>query len=119
MLCMVPGDDAIWLSQLRRGSAEHCVLALLRPGEKYGFDLARILTEGAGLIASEGTIYPLLARLRRNGLVATTWRESVEGPPRRYYRLTDAGEAALHDFIRQWKQFREAVDSILEGVPST
>ncbi|HUY57116.1 MAG TPA: PadR family transcriptional regulator [Candidatus Micrarchaeaceae archaeon] len=115
---MVPGDDAIWLAQLRRGSAEHCVLALLRHGEKYGFDLARTLTDGAGLIASEGTIYPLLARLRRNGLVATTWRESVEGPPRRYYRLTKAGERALSDFIPQWQQFREAVDKILDEVPS-
>lgn len=114
MRCMVLGDDAAWLAQLRKGSVEHCVLALLRHGERYGFDLARSLAEDGGLIGSEGTIYPLLARLRRNGLVATTWRESVEGPPRRYYRLTEAGEAALSAFIQQWQLFRDAVDAILE-----
>lgn len=111
---MVPGDGSVWLAQLRRGSVEHCVLALLRKGERYGFDLARTLADSGGLIASEGTIYPLLARLRRNGLVETTWRESVEGPPRRYYRLTDAGEVALASFVDHWKLFRDAVDGILE-----
>ena len=114
MLYMVAGDDSLWLSQLRRGSVEHCVLALLRHGERYGFDLARTLADSGGLIASEGTIYPLLARLRRNGLVETTWRESVEGPPRRYYHLTEAGYLALSTFIDHWKLFRDAVNGILE-----
>jgi len=114
MRCMVPSNDPAWLAQLRRGSVEHCVLALLRQGERYGFDLARTLADTGGLIASEGTIYPLLARLRRNGLVETTWRESVEGPPRRYYRLTEDGALALSDFIHEWKRFQVAVNSILE-----
>jgi PadR family transcriptional regulator PadR len=114
MLYMVAGDDSLWLAQLRRGSVEHCVLALLRHGERYGFELARTLADAGGLIGGEGTIYPLLARLRRNGLVETTWRESVEGPPRRYYRLTEAGDLALSTFIDHWKLFREAVDRILE-----
>ncbi|MGA2835044.1 MAG: PadR family transcriptional regulator [Acidimicrobiales bacterium] len=112
---MVPNDDPVWLTQLRRGSVEHCVLALLRGEERYGFELARLLVDVGGLIASEGTIYPLLARLRRNGLVETTWRESTEGPPRRYYRLTEAGELALTAFIHQWKLFQASVDSILTG----
>jgi len=111
---MVPGNDSVWLAQLRRGSVEHCVLALLRHGERYGFDLARTLADSGGLIANEGTIYPLLARLRRKGLVETTWRESAEGPPRRYYRLTEAGDLALTGFIDHWKVFRAAVDGILE-----
>ncbi len=111
---MVPGEDPVWLAQLRRGSVEHCVLALLSQGERYGFDLARTLADTGGLIASEGTIYPLLARLRRNGLVETTWRESTEGPPRRYYRLTDSGALALSSFVLHWKLFRDAVDRILE-----
>lgn len=114
MWCMVPGDEPVWLAQLRRGSVEHCVLALLAKEERYGFELARTLSEESGLVASEGTIYPLLARLRRNGLVETTWRESVQGPPRRYYRLTEAGRVALAAFVRHWRDFRDAVDRILE-----
>jgi PadR family transcriptional regulator PadR len=114
MQYMVPGDDPVWLAQLRRGSVEHCVLALLRQEERYGLELARTLADAGGLIASEGTIYPLLARLRRNGLVETTWQESVEGPPRRYYRLTEAGDLALSAFIDEWKVFKAAVNLILK-----
>ena len=71
--------------------AEQCVLALLTRGEKYGFELARELGARGQFIASEGTLYPLLARLRRNGLVETSWRESSSGPPRRYNHLTTTG----------------------------
>jgi PadR family transcriptional regulator, regulatory protein PadR len=105
------GEDL--LAQVRRGVAEHCVLALLTTGEKYGFELARELGAKGRIIASEGTLYPLLARLRRNGLVQTSWRESTAGPPRRYYRLTRDGELALASFREQWQFFRDAVDEIL------
>ena len=110
---MVPGEDRDWLPQVRRGVAEQCVLALLTSEEKYGFELARELGERGQIIASEGTLYPLLARLRRNGLVETSWRESTAGPPRRYYRLTRDGELALASFTKQWRVFRDAVDEIL------
>jgi PadR family transcriptional regulator, regulatory protein PadR len=70
MWCMEPGEARIGLSQLRRGTVEYCVLALLRDGERYGFELVRELSESAGL--SEGTIYPLLTRLRKDELVTTT-----------------------------------------------
>ena len=65
------------------------------------------------MVTSEGTIYPLLTRLRKEELVTTFWRESESGPPRRYYRLTDAGDGALADFTREWTRFRDAVDSLL------
>ena len=91
------------------------MLALLRPGERYGFDLARELAGAGGLVAGEGTVYPLLARLRRRQLVETTWQESAQGPPRRYYRLTAKGKAELDAFIEQWQQFRCMVDAVLEG----
>lgn len=110
---MVPGADASGMAQLRRGVAEYGVLAVLRSGEAYGFDIARVLGAAGGLVAGEGTIYPLLGRLRRNGLVETTWRESTSGPPRRYYRLTPAGRAALASFTAQWQGFRDAVDRLL------
>ena len=86
------------LSQLRRGVLEYCVLSLLRDTSLYAFDLVRRLSEADGMVISEGTIYPLLSRLRREGWVSTTWAESVEGPPRRYYALTAAGERALLAF---------------------
>src|SRR6059036_561395 len=98
---------------MRRGTVQYCVLALLAGEERYGFDLVRALAEVDGMVTSEGTIYPLLARLRRDGLVEPTWRESSAGPPRRYYRLTEAGSAALDGFAREWSRFRTAVDQFI------
>lgn len=112
---MVAGDSTDRLTQLRRGVAEACVLALLRPGERYGFDLARELAGRLGLVAGEGTVYPLLARLRRRQLVESTWQESPQGPPRRYYRLSPQGRAELEAFNVEWQRFRAAVDAVLEG----
>jgi PadR family transcriptional regulator PadR len=100
---------------MRRGTLEYCVLALLRDEERYGFDLVRALGEADGMVTSEGTIYPLLSRLRRDGLVSTTWVESPSGPPRRYYRLTSKGHRALGGFVREWQRFRDAVDRFVEG----
>lgn len=113
---MVPGDARKQqpLTELRRGVVEHCVLALIREGESYAFDIVRVLA-ARGLLTSEGTIYPLLARLRRDGLASTTWRESEAGPPRRYYRITDAGRRALAAFIEDWSGFRDAVDALMES----
>ncbi|MBA3431095.1 MAG: PadR family transcriptional regulator [Actinobacteria bacterium] len=98
---------------MRRGALEYCVLALLRDKERYGFDLVRALAEVDGMVTSEGTIYPLLSRLRRDGLVETTWRESPSGPPRRYYRLTPAGHQGLEWFADEWKRFSDGVDVFL------
>jgi PadR family transcriptional regulator, regulatory protein PadR len=111
---MVPGGEAKLLAQLRRGSIQYCVLALLRDGERYGFELTRRLAQADGLVTSEGTVYPLLARLRQDGLVQTSWRESVQGPPRRYYRLTPEGRQALDAFAVQWQRFRDAIDGLLD-----
>jgi PadR family transcriptional regulator PadR len=101
------------LTELRRGVLEHCVLAIVRAEETYAFELIRRLSDAGGLMRSEGTIYPLLGRLRRDGLVTTTWRESVVGPPRRYYRITPAGRTALAAFTADWTGFRDAVDAVL------
>jgi PadR family transcriptional regulator PadR len=114
---MVPGEDSM-LSHLRRGALEYCVLSLLAGRERYGLDIARELTHDGVLMSSEGTLYPLLARLRRAGWVSTSWRESTEGPPRRYYSLTSAGAAVLEAFRPAWKLFRDAVDATLDTPPS-
>jgi len=91
---------------------EYCVLALLRGRERYGFELVQTLAE-SGLVTTEGTIYPMLGRLRREGVVETTWQESPTGPPRRYYRLSPAGTAVLNTFADDWAQFRDTVDGLL------
>jgi PadR family transcriptional regulator len=109
---MVLGATRKLPTELTRGVVEHCVLALVSDGEAYAFDIVRTL--GArGLVTSEGTIYPLLARLRRDGLVTTDWRESDAGPPRRYYRITKEGRRALDAFIADWAAVREAIDGLL------
>ena len=100
-------------TQMRRGALEYCVLALLDEQEMYGLQLVRTLSEVDGLVLSEGTLYPLLSRLRKEGLVDTTWQESAAGPPRRYYRLTTKGSRALADFRTEWQRFRDAVDTLL------
>jgi len=110
---MEPGGARKVVTQLRRGVVEHCVLALLRARPRYGFDLVRELSEAGGLLTSEGTIYPLLARLRRDGLVVTTWQESEAGPPRRYYALTDDGRASVVSFEGEWARFKDGVDRVL------
>src|SRR6187551_2652126 len=110
---MVATQDAL-LAQMRRGTLQYCVLSLLADEERYGFDLVRALAELDGLVTSEGTIYPLLSRLRRDGLVTTTWHESPSGPPRRYYQLTDQGRRALALFTTEWDRFTDAVDHLLQ-----
>ena len=115
---MEPGDDINWLTQVRRGVAEQCVLALLTRGEMYGFELARELGARGRIIASEGTLYPLLARLRRNGFVETSWRESTAGPPRRYYRLSEAGRRRLQEMIGHWQAIQNSVNQLTQGALS-
>jgi PadR family transcriptional regulator, regulatory protein PadR len=101
------------LANLRRGTIEFCVLALVQEQPRYALDLARDLAD-AELLTSEGTLYPLLSRLRRDGLVTTSWVESPSGPPRRYYRTTSAGTRALAGFSGHWAAFRDAVDRLIK-----
>jgi PadR family transcriptional regulator PadR len=89
------------------------VLAAVGTGDRYGLDIARALSHDGVLMGGEGTLYPLLSRLRKAGWVDTTWQESPAGPPRRYYRLTHDGERALAEFARLWGPFKDAVDAAL------
>jgi PadR family transcriptional regulator PadR len=110
---MEPGGARNAVPQLRRGVLEYCVLSLLDGEPRYGFDLVRRLAADEVLVTSEGTIYPLLSRLRRDGWVSTTWVESESGPPRRYYAVTSDGRRALQAFTADWCRFRDAVDALL------
>jgi PadR family transcriptional regulator PadR len=106
-------DSSSIAAWLRRGTLEYCVLALLADGERYGVELVRELARERALTATEGTLYPLLSRLRRTGWVDTTWQESPVGPPRRYYSLTGDGQRALGQFRSEWVGFRDALDRVM------
>ncbi len=110
---MVAQDRLV--AQMRRGTLEYCILALLRKEDRYAFDLVHELAALDGMVTSEGTIYPLLARLHKDGQVSSTWQESPSGPPRRYYRLTPKGRASLASFAEEWTRFRDAVDQLVGG----
>ena len=107
--------DAIQV-QLKKGVLELCVLALLSRGDGYAYDIAARLAKGIDM--GEGTIYPLMRRLQADGLVESYLQESASGPPRKYYRLTTAGQES---FVRQkaeWSAFSRAVDDILDDKDS-
>ena len=114
MYRMIAADRTGLIAQMRRGALEYCVLALLAQRERYGLELVQDLAEVDGMVTTEGTIYPLLARLRKDGEVETFWRESSAGPPRRYYRITASGKKALTNFRLEWSRFRSAVDRFME-----
>ena len=80
-----------WTTQLRKGLLELCIVNLLAKGELYGYDLVKRLKQTRGLVITKGTIYPLLSRLKKAGLVETRLEESPEGPARKYYSLTASG----------------------------
>lgn len=102
-------------SQMLKGTLSGCILAIISRRETYGYEIAEILSRyGFGKIA-EGTIYPLLLRLEKNGLVDTEYRASELGPKRKYYRLTQPGREELESFISSYNELRNAVDSTLKG----
>ena len=102
-------------TQLRRGVLEYCVLALVAKEDRYGFDIAKTLSAMTPISVSEGTVYPLLSRLRKDGAVETRWVESEAGPPRKYYAITAQGRRSLAEFAEEWAIFRDGVDALLEG----
>lgn len=101
-----------WTTQLRKGVLELAVLRALEGTALYGYDLVRALGGSEALGIAEGTIYPLLSRLRKEGLVETYLEDSPEGPARKYYRLTAAGRTMLGAMDDHWRSVREAVDAM-------
>ena len=99
--------------QLKKGALELCVLALLSQRDGYAYEIASRLSEAIGM--GEGTIYPLMRRLQADGLVETYLVESKEGPPRKYYRLSEAGKRNFTSQQAAWKSFSGAVETILGG----
>jgi PadR family transcriptional regulator len=102
-----------WSSQIRRGTLELCVLALIASRPRYGYDLVSALERWEPLTTTEGTLYPLLRRLQREEKVEASWQESAAGPPRKYYRLTPHGRDILGRMRADWSELSEAVGETL------
>ena len=98
--------------QLKKGVLALCVMALLDRGDSYAYEIASRLSEAVDM--GEGTIYPLMRRMQSDGLVETYMVQSPAGPSRKYYRLTDAGRAALTSQKAEWTAFTRAVDTLLD-----
>ena len=111
---MVVEKDS-WISQIRKGVVEIAILGLLARGEMYGSELVTTLSLQPELAISAGTIYPLLARLRRAGVIESVWRESPVGPPRKYYTLTAAGREELAGMATAWDSVSAGINAVLEG----
>ena len=103
-------------SQMLKGTLEGCILAILRQKETYGYEISQQLEAcGFGKVA-EGTIYPLLLRLEKNGLLRATYRQSEVGPKRKYYTLTDHGEEELLLFVQNYAELTRAVSRLLQSL---
>ncbi|NLK44739.1 MAG: PadR family transcriptional regulator [Tissierellia bacterium] len=99
--------------QFKKGVLELCVLSLLNRKDFYGYELVDHISKYINI--SEGTIYPLLRRFRSEGYVTTYLEESQEGPPRKYYKLTDRGKEAFEELDIEWENFVNGVNNILRG----
>ena len=100
---------------MRRGVIELCILSIIAEEEAYSSDIIKKLEE-AELIVVEGTVYPLLTRLKKGGLLEYRWKESDQGPPRKYYQITETGEAFLKNLKDTWTQLVQAVNNSTKNI---
>lgn len=103
-----------WITQVRKGLLELSILNALRAGRLYGYDIVKTLRSGGGVVISEGTVYPILSRFRREGLVEAALEPSPDGPARRYYTLTPVGEETLRQMNAYWQQIKRGIDSMMK-----
>jgi PadR family transcriptional regulator, regulatory protein PadR len=108
-----------WEIQVRKGGLGLAVLAILWPDRLYGLEILRRLDSDAGLSIPEGTIYPLLSRMKAEGLVDSEWVEADAGHPRKYYRLTDPGRAQVRQMAVSWRAFAHGLERLLAPIDST
>jgi PadR family transcriptional regulator PadR len=109
---MDPEFLANWTTQMRKGLLELSVLAALRGRRLYGYDIVKRLGAVGGLVMGEGTVYPILSRFKKEGLVETSLVESDEGPARKYYQLTPKGRLLLSKMLAAWAEVRDGIDQV-------
>ncbi|WP_172371946.1 PadR family transcriptional regulator [Sporosarcina jiandibaonis] len=98
--------------QFKKGVLNLCVLVLLDKQDRYGYELVQKISNQISI--SEGSVYPLLRRLTKEGYFTKYLQESTEGPPRKYYKLTDTGRTYLHEQLEEWRSFTEGVNTLIE-----
>lgn len=101
------------IAQMKKGVLELCILSIVESKDAYPSDITERLTE-ADLIIVEGTLYPLLTRLKNFGFLDYYWQESNSGPPRKYYKITDSGKIALEELKTNWNQFITSVNQTIQ-----
>jgi len=102
-------------AQMRKGILEFCILLVISKGKIYASDILKKL-EKTDLIVVEGTLYPLLSRLKNAGLLEYTWAESKSGPPRKYYKLTKKGKEAVKQLAITWNKFNKSINSLINKI---
>ena len=100
-------------SQMRKGILEYCILTIISQKEAYTSDIIDTLRR-ANLLVVEGTIYPILTRLKNNGLLSYRWQESNDGPPRKYFSLTDEGKSMLDALNEEWGNISQSINQITQ-----
>ena len=113
-----PQDDSAerWEAQLRKGALEMAILAALWKGRGYGLEIIRQLESQSQLVLAEGTIYPILNRLKADGLLSSEWVEAEAGHPRKYYSLTPAGRGRLRQMAEAWGEFTRGLGRLIAPV---
>lgn len=109
---MINSDNA--KAQMRKGVLELCILSILSQGEAYPTEIIEKLKENK-LVVVEGTLYPLLTRLKNTGLLSYRWEESSSGPPRKYYFITQIGQTYLNDLQQSWIELVNAVNTTIQN----
>lgn len=108
------GDLSMSQTQMMKGILDGCLLAMIKEKECYGYEIAEQLSQYGFETISEGTIYPLLLRMQREGLVTSVRKDSIAGPKRKYYSLTSKGQESLDDFLARWNQLEKSVNAIIK-----
>jgi len=103
-----------WESQVRKGTLDYIILLCLKKREQYGYEMIKTIKSIAGMNISEGTIYPLLNRLKKDGLISSRWVEMETGIPRKYYQITEKGHKTLKEMKVSWDQFNNSLTLLSE-----
>ncbi len=102
-------------AQMRKGVLEYCILSIIKGKDAYTSDILAQLKD-AKMLVVEGTVYPLLTRLKNTGLLSYRWEESTSGPPRKYYQLTDKGNEFLTELETSWNELNHAVTQLTQPI---
>ena len=104
-----------WVTQLRKGLMEFCILNLLQHGESYGYEILQALQQIEELVVTDSTVYPILSRLRKDGYLKVQVKPSSSGPPRRYFSLTVPGQQRVQEMNAYWASLQVGIEQLKQG----